>query len=106
MPTFRPTPPDWSRPTIFSPDPWIRSALLVWTAILLAVCGRGLFSPRANSVYPIFAEAGRHWLEGADLYHPVGDIYRYSPFVAALFAPFGRLPDALGGTLWRLVNAS
>jgi hypothetical protein len=85
-------------------------AVLVWAAILLAVCGRVLLSPRANSVYPIFAHAGQSWLGGADLYfgeRPAGlDRFRYSPAVAALFAPFSLLPDGVGGCLWRLLNAA
>jgi len=38
---------------------------------------------------------------------PAGlDRYRYSPAVAALFAPFSLLPDRVGGCLWRLLNAA
>jgi hypothetical protein len=84
-------------------------AFVVWGAILLVICGRVLLSPRANSVYPIFAHAGRAWLAGEALYsdaRPEGlDVYRYSPAVAALFAPLSLLPDAVGGCLWRLLNA-
>ena len=70
-----------------------------------------LFSPRANSVYPIFAHAGRAWLDGAELYfeahRPAGlDRFRYSPAVAALFAPLALLPDGVGGCAWRLLNAA
>src|SRR5262249_8060013 len=32
--------------------------------------------------------------------------YRYSPLVTVLFVPFSLLPDALGGVLWRLLNAA
>src|SRR6266542_5872181 len=86
-------------------------AVALWAGILLAVCGRVLFSPRANSVYPIFAHAGRAWLDGAELYfeahRPAGlDRFRYSPAVAALFAPLALLPDGVGGCAWRLLNAA
>jgi hypothetical protein len=74
-------------------------------AILLAVTVRCLVNPRANSVYPVFANAARNWLAKGDLYELVGDPYRYSPLVAALLVPLGILPDQLGGVLWRLANA-
>jgi hypothetical protein len=64
-----------------------------------------LASPKANSVYPIFVTAARHWLAGEDLYQPVAELYRYSPFVATLMIPFSLLPETAGGVLWRLLNA-
>src|SRR5690348_7435542 len=87
----------------------LRSALAVWAVILIAVSLRTLVSPRANSVYPIFSDAGRKWLATANLYDPpVGDLdqYRYSPTVAAGFAPLSLLPDQPAGVLWRWLNAS
>jgi hypothetical protein len=63
---------------------------------------------RSNSVYPIFGDAGRKWLAGANVYDPpvVGlDQYRYSPAVAAGFAPWGLLSDRPAGVLWRWLNA-
>jgi hypothetical protein len=58
--------------------------------------------PQRHSVYPIFAEAGHNWHSGCELYqHGTSDPFRYSPFVAALFAPLSFLPDHLGGVLWR-----
>jgi hypothetical protein len=81
-----------------------RLTLGLWCAALLAVCVRAALIPRHN-VYPIFAEAARAWMAGADLYRPVAEPYRYSPLVATLFEPFGLLPDALGGVLWRGLNA-
>src|SRR5205809_761735 len=67
--------------------------VLVWTTIVLAISIRGLLQARANSVYPIFADAARHFLAGADLYGANGSAYRYSPLVAALFVPFSLCPD-------------
>jgi hypothetical protein len=85
---------------------WQQLALGMWLGILLIISGRAVLSQRAHGVYPIFAEAGRHWVEGTELYRPGVEPYRYSPLVTLLFAPFGRLPDAIGGTLWRLLNAT
>ena len=67
-----------------------------------------LLWPQRDTVYPIFAEAGRRWLAGGDLYEPVAglDAYRYSPLVAALLVPFGLLPDGPGGLLWRLAGSA
>jgi hypothetical protein len=89
----------------------LRLVLAVWAGIVLVICARVLLSPRANSVYPIFAEAGRRWLAGEGLYPEPGgplnlDRFRYSPLVAALFAPLGLLPNGVGGCLWRLLNAA
>lgn len=83
-------------------DRWQLAALLAWSVVLLAVCGRAGFAPRSHSVYTIYAAAGRHWAAGTDLYRLVDDPYRYSPLTAALLVPFGLLPDRLGGVAWRL----
>jgi hypothetical protein len=86
---------------------WEQLAIILWAVVLAAVCGRGLLSPRLHTVYPIYAAAARHWLDGDDLYQLLDgyDCYRYSPLVAVAFVPFGPLPGALGGVLWRLLNA-
>jgi hypothetical protein len=75
--------------------------------LLLGIGGRVLVSGRCHSVYPIYAEAARAWMAGTDLYNrPTGDPFRYSPLVAATLVPCALLPDALGGVLWRLINAA
>ena len=89
-------------------DGWGRLAGAVWLGVLVAVTGLALARPRTHSVYPIFAHAGRNWLAGTDLYGPPAgglDPYRYSPLAAVLFAPFGLVPDWLGGVLWRWFGA-
>jgi hypothetical protein len=116
--------------------PWQRLALIAWVGLLAGVGTRVLLRPEQQTVDPIFAQAGRDWLAGADVYHldrspdgsgepaapasvwdlvrpparaPVGwglASYRYSPLVAALFVPLGVLPDRLGQLLWRLGNAA
>jgi hypothetical protein len=70
--------------------------------------GNTLLRPHRGTVYPIYAEAGRHWLNGAALYQPTDglDEYRYSPLAAACLVPFAVLPDGLGGLLWRLAGAA
>ncbi len=87
---------------------WQRTAVVVWALALALLGGKALVWPHRNSVYPIFAGAGRHWVESADLYDcpPGQDPYRYSPLVAAFFAPFGLLPDGPAGLLWRLLGAA
>src|SRR6516164_5876371 len=76
-------------------DRWQRFAIIAWVLALLILGGKAVVRPHSNSVYPIFADAGRHWREGSDLYElpPTGDEFRYSPLVAALFVPPGLLPD-------------
>lgn len=82
------------------------AAVSVWAVILLGISLRGLPWSRSSGVYPIFAEAARRWLVGDDLYLPSMQPYRYSPPATVLLLPFALLPDRLGGTLWRLVNAA
>jgi hypothetical protein len=90
---------------------WVaRLAVGVWAGILVVIGIRVFFWPRSHSVYPIFATAGRHWRDGQELYYPYFhdpelDVYRYSPLVAALFLPFGQLPDGLGNVAWRWLSA-
>lgn len=90
---------------------WPRLAVVVWALLLTAIAVRVLLWPRTHTLYPIFAAAGLDWLRGDDLYfvehtrrHGL-DHFRYSPLAAALLAPFGMLPERLGGVLWRLLNA-
>jgi hypothetical protein len=83
---------------------WRRIAIGVLAVVVVVLCVRPLFQPYRHTVYPIFAGAGRDWVAGADLYKTYS--YRYSPPIAALFAPFGMLPDGIGGAIWRLVGAA
>src|SRR5688500_3021866 len=85
---------------------WGRLAVVAWAAVLGGVCVHTLLRPGRNSVYPIFAEAGRDWLAGGELYEEDVAPFRYSPAVATFFAPFALLPDGPGGVLWRLLNAA
>jgi hypothetical protein len=80
-------------------------ALIVWSLVIVIPLARAAMAPRSNTVYIIFADAARNWSNGQDLYRASPEPYRYSPFVAILFEPFSRLPDSLGGLLWRLTNA-
>src|SRR5439155_4890963 len=81
---------------------------VVWAAALVLLGGKALLWPHRNSVYPIFAGAGRNWREAGDLYAtPAGrEPYRYSPLVAAFFAPFSLMPDGPAGLLWRLLGSA
>jgi hypothetical protein len=88
---------------------WLAFAVLVWAAVVLAVCTRAFLAPHTKSIYPILSLAARNWLAGEDLYGQLApglDRFRYSPLVAALLVPFSVLPDGLGAALWRLVNAA
>jgi hypothetical protein len=97
-------PPDLAR-RLGRLGPWERLAGILWAVALAAVSARAAVVP-SHSVYEIFSTAARHWWAGADLYQPCGDVYRYSPLVAALFVPLGLLPDAAGGVLWRWLSAA
>lgn len=94
--------------TMPSAHRWTRLAVILWAVGLLVVSVRVLAQPRSHSVYPIFAQAGCDWLDGAPLYGKKNrdlDQFRYSPLIAATFAPFSALPDRAGNLLWRWLNA-
>lgn len=87
----------------------LRWAVVVWVIIVAAVGVRVLLKPHANTVFPIFADAGCNWLAGHDLYRPPKsglDQFRYSPTIAAAFAPCWLLPPWLGEVLWRALNVT
>ena len=68
----------------------LRWAVLVWVIIVPAVGVRVLLKPHSNTVFPIFADAGCNWLARHDIYGPPKsglDQFRYSPAIAAAFAP-------------------
>jgi hypothetical protein len=97
-----PRQPSWFR----VPSSWAAQvAVAVWVTILVVICGRVLLKPRVNSVYPIFAEAGRHWFYGEALYADRDEPYRYSPLATVFFVPLTALRDPVGGAVWRLLNA-
>lgn len=85
---------------------WVRLAVFLWAVVLVASVGRGLLhsSPRHQGIYAVYAEAGRHWLDGEQVYPRYFDstVFTYSPLCAAGFVPFAVLPDVVGSMLWRL----
>ncbi len=91
-------------------DPWVRLAVGTWALLIVMIVGRAALAnhPRHGGSYSIYAEAGQHWLAGAELYdhHNRNSlvVFRYSPPVAALFAPLGLLPTIVGNGLLRIVN--
>jgi hypothetical protein len=73
----------------------LRWALAAWLVVLTAVCIRVVYQGGRNSVVPVFLEGGRNWAAGAPIYgepKPGLDHFRYSPAVAAYFAPWSLLP--------------
>src|SRR5688500_12058508 len=74
-----------------------------WVLFLSVITACVFLSPR-QGVYPIFANAGRGWCQGLDLYEkqPPLDQFFYAPGVAVFFGPWTVLPDRVGGVLWRL----
>jgi glycosyl transferase family 87 len=85
---------------------WQRLAIFLWIAVLAGSCGRCLVgrAHRDVGIFSVYAEAGRHWFAGTDLYPPkdAWDSFLYSPLVAALLVPYSVLPPLLGNVLWRL----
>jgi hypothetical protein len=91
-------------------DPWARLALAAWLVLVLVLCGRAAVQPYKRTLYTTWDRAGGDWQAGRTLYHREWewhqDQFRYSPVVAALLVPFHQLPIALGGVVWRLLNAA
>lgn len=84
--------------------PLERIAYGVWATVAVFLLARILVQgDRRNSVYPVFAEAARRWLEGGDLY-AAGSGFRYPPPAAALLVPFELCGDLLGSLAWRALN--
>jgi hypothetical protein len=85
---------------------WQRAAILLWVVVLAGSCVRCLVghSDRNVGMFAVYAEAGRHWLNGAELYPPkdAWESFLYSPAVAAGLVPYSLPPLALGNVLWRL----
>src|SRR3954447_6061112 len=82
--------------------------VVLWGLLLLGIAVRAAWTPERHSVYPIYADAGRHWRAGTPCYGYLRadrDIFRFSPVVAAGLIPFGMLSDRVGGPLWLLLNA-
>lgn len=59
--------------------------------------------------YVIFKQSFFHLKENTNLYthyyNEHGDLFKYSPTFALLFAPLSYLPDIVGLSLWNLINA-
>ena len=88
----------------------VRLAVIIWTVLAVMSVGRAALAhhPRHAGCYDVYAQAGRDWLAGRDLYDANQPdslvVFRYAPVVAALFAPLGLVPDVVGNGLLRLVN--
>ena len=84
--------------------PWLIVAYAL--VILIATLQRGL-PPYSYPVFPIFRASTGHLLAGQDLYaaYSQGDLFKYSPTFALLFAPFAALPFTISLLLWNALNA-
>src|SRR5882762_4264038 len=85
----------------------IETAVLgCWVLTLLVICLHAGINPGTHSVFTNYRDAGARWIRCEYLYlYPYSKQFLYSPLVAAWFAPFALLPQALGGILWRLLSA-
>lgn len=88
-------------------------AAIIWGVLCLGCCVRAFLDPTRQTVWHDYGAAGRAWLSATDAYNldrddgqviPTMSGYRYAPMVSVLLAPFGVLPDRIGGVLWRLFS--
>jgi hypothetical protein len=86
-----------------------RLAFAAWAVALLGVAVAVSRPGKAGKLYPTFVAAGEHFKNGDPVYGwipPDQDQYRYSPLVAAAFAPWSELPVPVGAVLWRWLQAA
>ena len=83
--------------------PWLIAAYALLVVIATVQRGR---PPYAYPVFPIFRASFGHLLAGQNLYadYAVGDLFKYSPTFALLFAPLAALPFAPSLLLWNALN--
>ena len=92
------------------PDKWWRWAWTIWIILAVLAVGRaGLrHLERHQGCYVVFAEGGRHWLNGEDLYDSQNPdsltVFRNSPLVAAALTPLALMSDKLGDASIRLIG--
>jgi hypothetical protein len=85
-----------------------RLAVAVWVIALIGVAVAVSRPGKAGKLYPTFVAAGEHFKNGDPVYGwipPDQDQFRYSPLVAAAFAPWSELPTPVGAVLWRWLQA-
>lgn len=88
-----------------------RLVIFLWVLGLSVIIVRlAVLKPGSRTLFPIYRDAGINWVEGVNLYPeevkgPSYALYRYSPIVAASFAPFSILPSKVGDAIWRFINA-
>ena len=81
-------------------------AACLWTIVIAVIVIKIALHPGRHSVFYVFVNGGRHWLQGRDMYGILDlDCFRYSPLVGILMIPFTLVPDSVGEILWRLLNA-
>ena len=81
----------------------MRTAMIVWILLGVAVCGKVIVSPERHSLWPVFrAGAVGWWRGGVNIYLDPVMHFRYSPVFAALLAPFVALPWLFGNLLFDL----
>ena len=86
--------------------PLERCVVGLWSVLILFVCIRGAVAPHTHSCWHVYYQpAGLNWWQGNELYGRVADTCRYSPIIHAGLAPLALMPERIGGTLWRLLNA-
>lgn len=80
-----------------------RLAFGLWGMMLGVLVLLVLHKPTSPSLNLLWRDKGSAWIQGKNLYD---NGFRYSPLVAALLAPLGWMPLALGAILIRLINAA
>ena len=96
------------------------AVFIVYGIVVIIVCLQSLLLPLRQlelngywythyNNYIIFKQSFFHLLQHQDLYAwylpEQWDLFKYSPAFALLFGVFAYLPDAVGLTLWNLLNA-
>src|SRR5207253_7864951 len=65
------------------------SAAGLWAIIIGVIAVKSALQPGRHSVFYVFVNGGRHWLQAVDMYGTLDlDCFRYSPLVGILMIPF------------------
>ncbi len=79
----------------------MRIAVGLWIGFTIAADVKAWKHPDEHTVYPVFVEGARRWLNDGPLYT---EGFYYSPVFAAVMSPLANLSDRAGGVIWGTFN--
>ncbi len=90
-----------TRPSTITGPYGVRSAWIIWAFLFIIIATTVAMRPHRRTVTPAYRTASIKWFAGEDIYGEGIHGYLYLPQACILFAPFEKLPFAVGEVLWR-----